>query len=143
MPATPLTQHPVRSTADLTRRWAALLEPPVFPARSLWLAWLDGHGLMLPLLVPVEVLPERPEHLVLSHLLALHETVTDQAADDPTHLAMALCRPGAGTATEADAEWADALDEELADCVDATWSLHVAAAGTVWPLLEPPPWAWR
>ncbi len=35
------------------------------------------------------------------------------------------------------------MDEEFADCVDATWSLHLAAGGTVRPLLEPPVWTWR
>ncbi|MGY1842014.1 hypothetical protein [Modestobacter sp. SYSU DS0875] len=142
-PSTPPTQLPVRSTADLTRRWATVLEPPRFDTRSCWLTWFDGRGRMLPVVLPVDDVPVRPEPPALAHLLALHETVTGQSTDDLTHLAVALCRPGPATVTDADREWADALDEGLADRVDATWSLHVAAAGTVWPLLEPPPWTWR
>ena len=48
MTTPPLAQVPVRSAAELTQRWADLLDPPVFAARSLWLSWLYEDGTALP-----------------------------------------------------------------------------------------------
>ena len=136
----PLADVPVRSAADLTRRWATLLDPPVFTARSLWLAWLEPDGRMLPIVVPVDELPPLPQGSTLSGLLTLHDAVAEQTGWAEGHLALALCRPGPAGVTEDDAEWADALQAELDDLLDGTWSLHVAAAGSVVPLVVPPRW---
>ena len=40
----PLADVPIRSADELTSRWAALLDPPMFGARSLWLMWLGATG---------------------------------------------------------------------------------------------------
>jgi hypothetical protein len=138
----PLADVPVRSAADLTRRWATLLDPPVFSARSLWLAWLDTDGRMLPIVVPVDELPPLPEWSTLSGLLTLHDAVAEQTGWAEGHLAFALCRPGPATVVEDDAEWADALESELDGMLDGTWSLHLAAAGRVLPVVSPP-WSGR
>jgi hypothetical protein len=37
----PRADVPIRSADELTQRWAELLEPPIFGARSLWLSWLE------------------------------------------------------------------------------------------------------
>src|SRR3712207_6339450 len=97
MTTPPLAQVPVRSDAELTRRWAALLEPPVFAARSLWLMWLTPDGRSLPIVVPVDDLPESPELLTLRGLADVHDAVTEGV--DVAHLAMALCRPGRSAVT--------------------------------------------
>jgi hypothetical protein len=138
----PLADVPVRSAADLTRRWATLLDPPVFSARSLWLAWLDTDGRMLPIVVPVDELPPLPEWSTLSGLLTLHDAVAEQTGWAEGHLALALCRPGPAAVLEDDAEWADALESELDGMLDGTWSLHLAAAGRVLPVVSPP-WSGR
>jgi hypothetical protein len=138
MTTPPLAQVPVRSAAELTQRWADLLDPPVFAARSLWLMWLTADGRSLPIIVPVDDLPAAPDLLTLRGLGDLHETLTEGL--DVTHLAMALCRPGSATVTAADAKWADALGEVLSTRLDGTWSLHLPAAGRVVPVVEPPGW---
>jgi len=120
-----------------------VLAPPVFGARSLWLAWFDPDGRMLPVVVPVDDLPRLPVHEVLRGLLALHDAVTEQTGCADGHLALALCRPGPSLVTEDDDEWADALREDLDPGVDGSWSLHLAAGGTVLPLVEPSSWAWH
>ena len=72
---TPLPQVPVRSAADLTQRWTRLLAPPEFTARSLWLAWFDDAGHQLPVVMPVDDLPLRPDRRVLPGLVRLHDAV--------------------------------------------------------------------
>jgi hypothetical protein len=51
---------------------------------------------------------------------------------------MALCRPGRPDITDDDDAWVDALSEVLDDQIDGTWSLHLAAGGTVIPLVGLP-----
>ena len=46
----PLTDVPIRSAEELTAHWTALLDPPIFGTRALWLMWLRADGLPLPVL---------------------------------------------------------------------------------------------
>src|SRR4051794_11186575 len=135
MTTPPLAEVPIRSAEELTARWEAILEPPVFGARSLWLTWLDDDGRMLPLLVPVDDVPRSPSSALLSGLLSLHGAICTEHLSGNGHLAMALCRPGPPDITDDDDEWVDALSELLDDQIDGTWSLHLAAAGSVVPLV--------
>ena len=134
MTTTPLAQVPVRSATELTRRWADVLDPPVFAARSLWLMWLDTDGRSLPLIVPVDDLPALPDLLTLGGLTDFSEAVTE--GTDVAHLAMALCRPGDATLDAGDDEWAEAFRELLPDRIECGWSLHLAAGGRVLPVVE-------
>jgi len=136
----PLADVPIRSATDLTRRWSTLLHPTLFSARSLWLAWFDNDGRMLPLVVPIDELPRQPDRGTLRGLLSVHDTVVEQTGVGEGHLALALCRPGNAACTDEDAEWADSLEAELDNMIDGTWSLHLAAAGHVVPVVPPPPW---
>jgi hypothetical protein len=139
MTTPPLADVPVRSAAQLTRRWMAVLDPPVFGTRSLWLAWLDADGRMLPLVFPIDDVPDLPDAGLLSGLLHLHDAVTAEHLDGQGHLAMALCRPGRPAITADDDEWAEAMRELLGGGqIDGTWSLHVAAAGAVLPIVDLP-----
>ncbi len=133
-----LTDVPIRSSLALTRRWADVLQPPVFGRRSLWLTWLGTDGLQAPLVVPIDDLPVRPDRPRIAGLLDVHRQVADHLGDADAHLAMALCRPGEPVATADDTAWASALHELLDDVLDGTWSLHLAAAGRVEPLVDAP-----
>lgn len=134
-----LAAVPIRTADELTRRWKQLLDPPVFGRRSLWLMWLDDDGLMLPVVVPVDDVPPVPDGGMLWGLRQLHDGVVEQQLTGDGHLAMALCRPGHAAITEDDGEWAEALDELLGDGqIDGTWSLHLAAGGTVAPVAGSP-----
>lgn len=134
MTTPPLADVPIRSAADLTARWERLLAPPVFGARSLWLCWLDD-GLMVPLVVPVDEIPARPGRTMLANLPSLCQTVVEEHVFGEAHVAMALCRPGLPTVTRDDEAWAAELREAFAD-EDCTWSLHLAAGGSVVPMVE-------
>lgn len=136
---TPLADVPILSAAGLTDRWTTLLDPPTFDARALWLMWLDDDGRQLPLVVPVDGIPPVPDRGVLRGLLGLHDAVAAEHLAGEGHLAMALCRPGHADVTEDDAEWAGALRELLDDgLADGTWSLHLAAGGSVLALVDLP-----
>ena len=134
----PLADVPVRSAAELTDRWAALLDPPIFGARSLWLMWLNDDGRALPVIIPVDDMPRVPDHAMLAGLLSVHEAISDEHLGGGGHLAMALCRPGRPEITEDDDCWLEALSEVLDDRIDGSWSLHLAAAGRVTPLVDLP-----
>jgi hypothetical protein len=101
----PLADVPIRSADDLTRRWTALLNPPVFSARSLWLSWLGADGCMLPVVVPVDDLPLVPEPALVMGLRQVHDSILEEQLGGHGHLAMALCRPGRPEITEDDDEW--------------------------------------
>ncbi|UOY01838.1 hypothetical protein [Blastococcus sp. PRF04-17] len=134
-----LPSVPVRTADDLTRRWTGLLDPPVFGARSLWLSWIGVDGLMSPIVIPVDGLPERPDAALLVNLRNVSEGVIDAHLDGSGHLAMALCRPGRPEITPSDDEWAEEFRAVFDDGrIDGTWSLHLAAGGSVVPLVDLP-----
>ena len=131
---------PVQSPAELTARWRRLLEPPVFGTRSLWCAWFDADGRQSPVVVPVDDLPVPPDPSIYDGLRGLNATVIDAHAGPGGHLAMALCRPGPATVVDGDDAWVAALSEVFDGLTAQTWSLHLAAGGTVLPLVEPDAW---
>jgi hypothetical protein len=137
-----LSEVPVRSALSLTRRWVALLQPPTFAARSLWLAWFDAEGRQSPVLVPIDDLPVVPDPSMFDGLRVLNETVAMAQLGDDGHLAMALCRPGDVVVTDSDDEWVDALSEIFDGLVGQTWSLHLAAGGRVVELVGPAGGSW-
>ena len=76
---------------------------------------------------------------MLQGLLQLHDAVIAEHLDGEGHLAMALCRPGRPAITADDDEWAEALRDLLDDGqIDGTWSLHLAAADPVVPIVDRP-----
>lgn len=142
MTTTPLPAAPVLSPLELTARWSdLLLNPPTFSMRSLWLGWMGPDGVMLPLLAPVDGLPHVPDPGAIDGMLALHRAAVEYTGT-PLHLATALTRPGAPAVTANDAAWAEALRTGLGERIDGSWSLHLAASGTVTPMVNPPVWAW-
>lgn len=143
MTTTPLPEAPVLSPVELTARWSdLLLNPPTFSIRSLWLAWLAPDGLMVPVLLPIDGLPGDPHPRAIDGMLAMHEAVVEAHALGRVHLATALSRPGGPAVTGSDVAWSEALRTGLGARVDGSWSLHLAASGTVTPMVNPPAWAW-
>lgn len=132
----PLADVPVRTPEQLTQRWRKLLDPPTFSARSLWLTWLD-NSLMLPVVLPVDDVPAVPDRLLLANVLHVSEAIVESHATGPAHVAMALCRPGRASVTKDDQAWADGLREAFEDA-SGTWSLHLAAGGSVVPMVGLP-----
>lgn len=136
-----LADVPIRSAAELTERWATLLAPPRFGARSLWLLWLGGDGRMLPVVIPVDHVERRPDATLVAGLLEVHRGVAEQFLDGHAHLAMALCRPGGPRMADDDAAWVAELPVMFGADLAGTWSLHLAAGGEVTELRGRPMWA--
>ncbi|TFV74423.1 hypothetical protein E4P39_13125 [Blastococcus sp. CT_GayMR19] len=137
-----LAEVPIRSAAELTDRWATVLDPPIFGARSLWLMWLGTDGLVLPIIVPVDDLPPLPDQALAAGLLQVHAGVVADHLGGEGHLALALCRPGRPQASSDDERWAAGLRAAFDDGLDGTWSLHLAAGGRVSQLVAPPIRIW-
>jgi hypothetical protein len=133
-----LTDVPVTTPEELCRRWAAVLAPPVFTARSLWIMWLNEDGSTLPLIVPVDDLPPRFGERDARGVLELATVVRDEQTGGSGHVAFALCRPGHATCTPGDQELSDGLARGATGVGLSSWSLHLAAGGTVVPLVAPP-----
>jgi len=138
MTTPPLADVPIRSAEELTAHWTALLDPPTFGTRSLWLMWLRDDGLPLRAILPMDDLPRLPDNGMLFELLGLHEAVADEHLDGGGHLAMALCRPGRPEITSDDDAWVGLLSEVFDDRIEGSWSLHLAAGGRVLPLIDLP-----
>jgi hypothetical protein len=132
----PLADVPVRTAEELTQRWEKLLEPPVFTARSLWLTWLDD-GLMLPVVIPVDDVPAVPDRLLLANVAQVNESIVESHCVGTAHFALALCRPGRVKVSKDDEAWERGLAEAFLTA-SGTWSLHLAAGGTVVPMVDLP-----
>ncbi|MGY1741144.1 MULTISPECIES: hypothetical protein [unclassified Blastococcus] len=138
--------HPdVRTTtaAELTERWAALLQldgPPV--RRSLWLTWLRGDGTMVPLLMPIEEVPLEPDRVVLGNLALVHEAVAESEDVDPggLHLAMLLERRGPAGLSPDDHAWSSAVEAVVRDRAGLDCSLHVGNGRVAVPVLPRLQW---
>ncbi|GAB3345447.1 hypothetical protein [Modestobacter lapidis] len=134
---------PVRSDAELTERWRALLHldgPP--SGRSLFLAWLRPDGTMVPLLIPVEDVPLEPDRLVLANLVELHATVAESEDVEPAglHLAMLLERRGPAGLSPDDHAWCSAIEAIVGDHNGVDCSVHVGNGRTAVPVLPRRAW---
>ena len=139
MTTPPLTNVPIRSAEELTARWVDMLQPPVFSDHSLLLTWLDHDGLPLPVVLPVDGVAPIPDPGMLAGLRQLHLGIAQERLSSGGHLAMALCRPGRPKVTKYDEAWIDGLREALDELpAGQSWSLHLAAGGSVLPLVALP-----
>jgi hypothetical protein len=138
MTTPPLAGAPVTTRRGLRRHWAAVLEPPVFAARSMWIMWLRADGSTLPTLVPIDELPRQFDAVATSGLVELALTISEEHGGGQGHVAFALCRPGHPICTGGDQEWADGLQRAATRAGLHSWSLHLAAGGAVVPVVHPP-----
>jgi hypothetical protein len=56
----------VRTDSDLLVRWRQLMGPWAFGRRSPWPLWFDADGRQLPIVVPVDDVPEYPDPPMLA-----------------------------------------------------------------------------
>ena len=75
--------------------------------------------------------------LLLANLAHICESMSESHCAGTAHVAMALCRPGRVKVTKDDEAWERGLLEAFEE-VDGTWSLHLAAGGTVVPMVDLP-----
>jgi hypothetical protein len=98
---------PIRTVDEARDRVAELIGPALH--RQLWLMMLDANGDQLPVLIPVDGIPLRPEPGSSAPVAAaITELLTIQAPGGSVILT--LERPGSAALTAPDQAWALELD---------------------------------
>ena len=105
-----------------------------FARRGLWLAWFDADGRQLPLVVPVDDLPDQPDRQLVTNTAWIAARVAADTAGDGANVAMAVSRPGSPAVNDGDRAWATGLRAAADDQGLQMWDLHLATPGHVRPL---------
>jgi hypothetical protein len=105
---------PLRTDEDVLRRIDLLVDLGARQLRSIWLLFLSASGVQLPVVVPIDGVPERPDLTTARSLCwviaeALRENVPGGQA------VVVLTRPGPGPADDADRDWATTLHRAARD----------------------------
>jgi hypothetical protein len=105
---------PLRTDEDVLRRIDLLVDQDARHQRSIWLLFLSASGVQLPVVVPIDSVPEYPDLTTARSLCwviaeALRENVPGG------HAVVVLIRPGAGAADDADLDWAATLHRAAGD----------------------------
>lgn len=137
----PADSPPITDVDGLRQRWRSLMGTGGFGRRSLWLIFLDADGVQLPIIMPIDDVPARPDRTLLDNLGEILRQV--RAADrHVAGVAMLLSRPGDDSATAADWTWVRELDRVLASAGMPTWPLHLATGDVVQRLTLDQPATW-
>ncbi|MCW2526373.1 MAG: hypothetical protein JWM76_1233 [Pseudonocardiales bacterium] len=122
----------VRSNDELHNLWRKLMGDGGFARRSLWLIFLDHSGLMLPVIVPIDDLPDEPEPELLSSVTTVIDGLDDERLRS---VAFLLTRPGSGTMTAQDRRWGKAVrgpaDTGAVGTRLRQWPMYLATANRV------------
>jgi hypothetical protein len=134
---------PLRTDEDVLRRIDLLIDQDARQLRSIWLLFLAASGVQLPVVVPIDGVPEYPDLTTARSLCwvvaeALRENVPGG------HAVVVLTRPGAGVADDADRDWARTLHRAAGDrgaslrmvCLATPFGvcpLSATAPGARWP----------
>lgn len=97
---------PVRTDEDLRRRWRSMMGADGFGRTSLWVVWYDADGRQLPVVMPIDDLPEVLDAVLLDNLIMVLAGPVEFGA---ASVALALSRPGSATVTTADRNRANAI----------------------------------
>jgi len=99
---------PVRTDDHVLRRVDLLLDDSARQVRSVLLLFLDADGVQLPVAVPIDDVPERPDSLIVGNLCwIIAEALTLYPG---VSAVVVLTRPEAGPVGDADRYWASNID---------------------------------
>lgn len=104
---------PLTTDADVLDRVGSCIDQQSRARRSLWLMFLDSDGIQLPVLVPVDDMPEHPapaDARALCHVIA--HVLLDAAPGGSA--VISLTRPGTGVVRGSDQQWNNALHKAAA-----------------------------
>ncbi len=123
----------VRDDAELLTL-AETLHHDVSPVRrSLWVSWMDADGQVLPVVVPIDDIPELPDARMLDNLAFVVGEVLEREADGGSVMFM-LERPGGDSVSDNDRCWNDLLRRATQERGVSMRGLFLATAGGVRPL---------
>jgi hypothetical protein len=107
---TPPQLAPLHTDADVLRRVDQLIEPDARLRQTLWLFFLDRNQQQLPVVVPIDDVPDDPDpELVGSLCFIIAEVLGD--AEPKGSVVLVLTRPGAAAPGYADRTWRDRLKD--------------------------------
>jgi hypothetical protein len=98
------------TNAAILDRIGQLIPPPAREWRSLVLFFLDGDARTLPVVVPVDDLPEDPEPAVIGNLCWILSQVLGEQEPEASVVIM-LTRPGAAEPDRGDLIWRDRMSD--------------------------------
>jgi hypothetical protein len=99
---------PLRTHDDVLRRVDLLLDERARQLRSVVLLFLDGDGRQLPVVVPIDDVPDRPDALLVANLCwIIAEAVTQYPGGSAV---VVVTRPEAGQVSDADRYWASTIN---------------------------------
>jgi hypothetical protein len=104
---------PLRTDKEILARIGQLVLPESREWRSLVLFFLDGDARTLPVVVPIDDVPEDPEPAVIENLCWILSQVLGEQAPGASVVIM-LTRPGAAEPEDADVIWRDRLADAAA-----------------------------
>ncbi len=96
---------------DLSRAWQRLMGAGGFGQRSLWMIFLDQKGETLPVIFPIDDLPDAPDEELIGHLKHILGELIETTPAVAT--AFLLSRPGPDQVTAYDRRWTRALLEAV------------------------------
>jgi hypothetical protein len=99
---------PLDTDRDVLRRVDRLLDQDSRRQRSVWLMFLSGDRVQLPVVVPIDDVPERPDPLLVGNLCSVIADVLADAAPGGSAV-VTLTRPGAESVDDTDRYWFRAL----------------------------------
>src|SRR5690349_14145748 len=105
---------PLRTDEDVLRRIDLLIDQDARQERSIWLLFVSATGVQLPVVVPIDGVPEYPDHTTARTLCwVIAEALRDNVPGG--HALVVLTRPWAGPADRADLDWATTLHRAAGD----------------------------
>jgi hypothetical protein len=105
---------PLMTVADVLDRVGSCIDQQSRTGRSLWIMFVDPDGVQLPVLVPIDGVPERPEPHEARAVCQVIAHVLNDAAPGGSAV-ISLTRPGSGKVLESDRHWASTLHEAADD----------------------------
>ena len=105
---------PLITDGDVLDRVGSCMAQQSPDSRSLWIMFVDAGGVQLPVVVPLDGIPESPEPAGAHAVCHMIGHVLDDAAPGGSAV-IALTRPGTGHVRESDQRWASSLREAAAE----------------------------
>jgi hypothetical protein len=111
---TPPELVPLHTEADVLRRIEQLIEPDARCRQSLWLFFLDRNQHQLPVVVPIDDVPDDPEPELVGNLCYIVAEVLGDSEPEGS-VVFVLTRPGPAVPDEGDRTWRDRLRDAAAE----------------------------
>ncbi|HUC22324.1 MAG TPA: hypothetical protein VMA73_06420 [Streptosporangiaceae bacterium] len=95
---------PLSTDQDVLRRVDWLVDRHSRRNRTLWLLFLSSDGVLLPVVVPIDGVPERPDPQFVGNMCFVIADVLAHQAPGGSAVVV-LARPGSETADDTDGDW--------------------------------------